>query len=208
MTDDDADTDREPTARPDGGSSAGGDTVGVYLSSMKSFSLLTREGEIEIAKRIEEGQRRVWRVVVESAVAVGELQALGGELREAKLRVKDVVGDVDTDEPEFDERRHVERVCKIFDQVRRLREKRDRSPRKDAASEQARGQIVEALLRLRIHGKQRSRIVGRLKDLVVRLERAHSEIAACEERSGLPAKELARVLRETRSSPLREKELA
>jgi RNA polymerase primary sigma factor len=188
--------------------SASGDAMGVYLSRMKAFSLLTREGEIAIARRIEDGQRRVWRVVIESTVAVDELLALGSELRDGKLRVKDIVGDVDTDDPEFDERWHVERVCKVFEQVRRLRQQRDNPRQKAAASEQGRGQIVEALLRLRIHGKQMSRIVSRLKDLLGRLERAHAEIAACEARSGLPARELVRALREMRSSPLRERMLA
>src|SRR6202012_924069 len=94
---------------------AGRDPVGKYLSTMKSFALLTREGEIEIAERIEDGRRRVLRVVVESSVAIDELLSLRDDIRKAKLRVTEVVGGIDTDDPNFDEQWHAERVCKVFD---------------------------------------------------------------------------------------------
>jgi RNA polymerase primary sigma factor len=208
MTDDEAaaperggaDGESEASAEADA-RAATGDSVGVYLRGMKSFSLLTREGEIEIAKRIEEGQRRVLRIVLESSVAADELLSLRDALREAKLRVKDVVGDVDTDDPDFDERWHAERVCKVLDRVRRLRN----DPEKRAGSQKARSEIVDALFQLRIHSKQINRIVLKLKDLAVRLERAQGEISACESRSGLSAKELGRALREMRASPLRQR---
>jgi RNA polymerase primary sigma factor len=212
MTDDDAPA---PDADGAGGESAASadadarraassDSLGVYLSGMKSFALLTREGEIEIAKRIEDGQRRVLRVVLESSVAVDELLTLRDDLKTAKLRVKDVVGDVDTEDPDFDEQWHVERVCKVLDKVRRLRQEQEQG----SASQKVRSEIVDALLRLRIHSKQIKRIVLRLKDLLTRLERAHGEIAACENRSALSAKDLGRALREMRSSPLRQRAVA
>ncbi|HVZ85834.1 MAG TPA: sigma-70 family RNA polymerase sigma factor [Polyangia bacterium] len=180
------------------------DSVGQYLTGMKLFSLLTRAGEVELGKRIEDGQRRVLRVVLASSAAVDELLALRDELRQAKLRVKDVVGDVDTDDPEFDEQGHVDRVCKVFDKVRRLR----KQPEKPAASEKVQSEIVDALLQLRIRRRQINRIVQKLKGFLVRLEHAHGEIAACESRSGLPAKDLDRAVREMRSSPLRQKAVA
>src|SRR5262249_21012160 len=49
------------------------DPVRMYLRKMGSVSLLTREGEVEIAKRIEEGERRVLQVVLNSSIAVEEI---------------------------------------------------------------------------------------------------------------------------------------
>jgi RNA polymerase primary sigma factor len=200
----DGDAESQAEADTDARGSASADPVGAYLRAMTSFSLLTREGEIAIAKRIEDGQRRVLQVVLASSVAIDELVCLGDELREAKLRVKDVVLSVDTDDPDFDERWHVERICRVLYKVRRLRkaEGKGGTPRK------ARDDMVDALLQLRLKKGQIDRIVLRLKELLGRLERAHGEIAACENRSALSANDFARALREMRSSPLRQRAVA
>ena len=56
------------------------DPVRLYLRKMGSVSLLTREGEVEIAKRIEDGERRVLQVVLNSGVAIEEILDLGDQL--------------------------------------------------------------------------------------------------------------------------------
>src|SRR6516164_5037358 len=96
------------------------DPVRMYLRKMGSVSLLTREGEVEIAKRIEEGERRVLQVVLNSSIAVEEILELGDKLRKQKIRVKEVVKDADEEDAEFDEQWHIDRVCKVIDKVRRL----------------------------------------------------------------------------------------
>ena len=53
-------------------------------------------------------------------VAIEEILELGDKLRKQKIRVKDVVKDVDEEDAEFDEQWHIERVCKVIDKVRRL----------------------------------------------------------------------------------------
>jgi len=197
----DASPEVETDSDDDAHGSGGGDPVRMYLRTMTSFSLLTREGEIELAKRIEDGKRRVLQVVLDSSVAIDEILSLGEALRKAELRVTDLVGDVDSDDPEFDEKWHAERVCKVFDKVRRLRKKADTA----AAWQKSRSLAVDALLGIRLHKKHIDKIVVKLKELLGRLERCQAEIAACENRSALPAKDFARALREMRSSPLRQR---
>jgi len=196
----DARVDREVEAEEDAPGSAA-DPVGAYLRTITSFSLLTREGEIELAKRIEDGKRRVLEVVLASSVAIDEILSLGNALGKSKLRVKDVVGDVDTEDPDFDEQWHTERVCKVLERVRWLRKERV----KRAAAQRARSQMVDALLGLRLHQRHIDRIVLKLKDLLGHLEHAHRQIAACENRGALSAKDFGRALREMRSSPLRQR---
>ncbi|HEY6175405.1 MAG TPA: RNA polymerase sigma factor region1.1 domain-containing protein, partial [Kofleriaceae bacterium] len=53
------------------------DPVRMYLRKMGSVSLLTREGEVEIAKRIEDGERKMLQAVLNSSVAVEELLEIG-----------------------------------------------------------------------------------------------------------------------------------
>jgi RNA polymerase primary sigma factor len=79
------------------------DPVRMYLRKMGSVSLLTREGEVQIAMRIEEGEQEVLQAVLRSPLAVAEIVQLGERLKRGKIRVKDVIrgddedGDTDTE---------------------------------------------------------------------------------------------------------------
>jgi len=198
------------------------DPVRMYLRKMGSVSLLTREGEVEIAKRIEDGERRVLQVVLNSSVAIEEILQLGDKLRKQKIRVKEVVKDADEEDAEFDEQWHIDRVCKVIDKVRRLWKEQEKYVEKLAAksvSEATRKrykkaasdytqQILDALQEMRLNKKQIDKIVLKLKDLVERIEQANREIIDCEHKSGLSLKEFRKTLREIRSSPLRQRAVA
>jgi RNA polymerase primary sigma factor len=202
-------------------SSAPVDPVRMYLRKMGLVALLTREGEVEISKRMEEGQRRVLQVVLNSSIAIEEILNLGDDLRKEKIRVKEVVKDIDEEDAEFDEQWHVERVCKAIDKVRRLwkdqekvAEKLDTKP-SDPTKKKYKAQInelklemVNALIELRLKKTQIDKIVYKLKEFVNRLEHANREIIGCEHKSGLSIDELRRTLREIRSSPLRQRAVA
>jgi RNA polymerase primary sigma factor len=71
------------------------DPVRVYLRNMGSIALLTREGEVEIAKRIEDGEHRVLSAILNSPVAVREIVDLGEKLRKGRIRVKELVRDAE-----------------------------------------------------------------------------------------------------------------
>jgi RNA polymerase primary sigma factor len=69
------------------------DPVRLYLRKMGSVSLLTREGEVEIAKRIEDGEKEVLRALLACRVAMVEILDIGTRLKNGKLRVRDVIKD-------------------------------------------------------------------------------------------------------------------
>jgi RNA polymerase primary sigma factor len=197
------------------------DPVRLYLRKMGSVTLLSREGEVEIAKRIEEGERRVLQVVLNSSVAIEEVLNLGDKLRGHEIRVKAVVRDADEEDPEFDEQWHVERVCKIIDKVRRLWKEQEKVGEKLDAKvseatrkkyrnqiEELKQKILDALQEIRFNRKQIDQIVLKLKEFVERLEQAGREIIACELKSGLPLKDFRKTLREIRSSPARQRIVA
>lgn len=83
----------------DEGFSRGLDPVRLYLKKMGSVALLTREGEIEIAKRIEEGEAEVLDVILNSSMGIKEFLAIGEKIEKNKLRARDVVrgGESETD---------------------------------------------------------------------------------------------------------------
>ena len=67
------------------------DPVRMYLREMGTVPLLTREGEVEIAKRIERGQMRVMKAISRSSIVIREITALGEDLKRGVRNVKEVV---------------------------------------------------------------------------------------------------------------------
>jgi len=204
----------------DSGYSKTNDPVRMYLRKMGSVSLLTREGEVEIAKRIEEGERRVLQTVLNSPIAVEELLLLGERLKKQKVRVKEVIRDVDEEDAEFDEEWHTERVCKVLDKVRRCAKDNEKllesiaaektlsETKKKKIYEKVNGnkqEMFEELSELRLNKKTIERIVAKLKNLVVRIEKAEAEVGECERRAGMPLKDLRKTLRELKSAPAKAK---
>ncbi len=78
------------------------DPVRLYLRRMGSVALLTREGEVEIAKRIEDGEKDVMRALLDCKVAVNEMLDIGPRLKTGKLRVREVFKDA-PEEPQREE---------------------------------------------------------------------------------------------------------
>jgi len=67
------------------------DPVRMYLREMGTVPLLTREGEVEIAKRIERGQLRVMKAISRSPIVIREIVGLGEDLRRGVRSIKEVV---------------------------------------------------------------------------------------------------------------------
>ncbi len=67
------------------------DPVRMYLREMGTVPLLTREGEVEIAKRIERGQLRVLKALSRSPIVIREIVAIGDDLKRGVRSIKEVV---------------------------------------------------------------------------------------------------------------------
>jgi RNA polymerase primary sigma factor len=200
-----------PPPGDDGYAQKSNDPVRMYLRKMGSVSLLTREGEVEIAKRIEEGEDKVFEVILNSRVGVGEILEIGEALRRGKLRVKDVVRDLDKEE-EVDHEAAKIRALKLFDKVKRIessmnkmqselesrRKVSDRSKKQYVAQlDKHRHERVSLLRELNLTKKQIDRVVVRIKSYIRRVERAEREIQDAEARvGGLKHKDMQRVIRD------------
>ena len=73
------------------GADAAGDPVRVYLREMGASPLLTREGEVEIAKRIERGQLSTLRALSRSPIVIRQVLAIGEDLRRGLRSIKEIV---------------------------------------------------------------------------------------------------------------------
>lgn len=79
------------------------DPVRMYLREMGSVSLLTREGEVEIAKRIEDGERDVASVILNTPITIKEVLNLGDKLRKFQLSASEISKEVEEEVLEEDE---------------------------------------------------------------------------------------------------------
>ncbi|RLB63559.1 MAG: RNA polymerase sigma factor RpoD, partial [Deltaproteobacteria bacterium] len=189
------------------------DPVRMYLRKMGSVSLLTREGEVEIAKRIEVGELKVNAAILDSPIAVREIIEFGERLRRHKLRVKDLIRDAETDDQEFDEEEADRRIIRLVDRVKRLERKKGQADddlrtakgegRKRALTEsldQITQEMVRTLEEMRLNKKTIDKIVQVLKREISRVERAEAPIREYLKGSGQDAAGLRRLLTKVRGN--------
>lgn len=99
------------------------DPVRLYLKEMSSVPLLTREGEIEIAKRIEEGKKKIYRVLFSLPFVLNKLIILGKMCRRGDAPVTDIIqcNDDETAEDLHKESERFYRVTKAIDALNKKR---------------------------------------------------------------------------------------
>jgi RNA polymerase primary sigma factor len=98
----------------------GADPVKLYLKKMGSVSLLTRDGEVEIAKRIEEGEINILRSLLASRLGTLAIVDLGERLETGRTKVKDVIRGVDDEVSPDDEKRYLDKVLAAISKVKAL----------------------------------------------------------------------------------------
>jgi len=86
------------------------DPVKLYLRKMGSVSLLTREGEVEIAKRIEKGEEQIVAALLSCQLGVDSILGLSQKVQDGQIRVKDMIRGVDEEISEEDEKAHQARL--------------------------------------------------------------------------------------------------
>jgi RNA polymerase primary sigma factor len=96
------------------------DPVRMYLREMGTVPLLTREGEVAIAKRIERGQMLVLRTISRSPIVVKELLAVAEDLRKGDRSIKEIVQFDDEELTEEKIENKTRQTLKVFDKLEKL----------------------------------------------------------------------------------------
>ncbi len=190
------------------------DPVRMYLRKMGSVSLLTREGEVEIAKRIEDGEKEVLDAVLHSSIAIKEIIQIGERLKKGKMRVREVIRDApDEDDETFDEQGRTDQVVKLIDKIRRLDRENEHfaelmgsktrkvseGKRKEYRDAIARNEasMAETLAEVKLNKRQIERIIENLKKLIERVDQVEREMRHIEQRLGVGLRELKGLLRDS-----------
>jgi RNA polymerase primary sigma factor len=194
------------------------DPVYIYLKEMGSFSLLTREGEVEIAKRIENGQLEVLSVVFDCPIAIKEVINLGNALHAGKTTIQEVTNEIDDEETSGEEEQiQKKRVLNLIKKIQRGEERirflrgelrlRNKEVQKKRIHEKIlkkRTKIFDAFKRINLGEKQINGIVQKLKQWDIRMEKAQKEAKKCEEGLGISIQEARKCLRSMRKKSIRE----
>jgi len=191
------------------------DPVRMYLRKMGTVPLLTREGEVEIAKRIEEGEDSILDAALQCPITVQEILNLGDDLRARKIRVKDIVRDADDEEQEFDEEEADRRVMRLIDKIRRLDRKigdahQDRAEpaAADEITADSRARIIKLLKEMRLNKRTVERIVLGLKSRIEQVAQCDRRIQQLERMAGCDRVTLAGRLRDAKETPQKSRFLA
>ena len=99
-------------------SSRSTDPVRMYLREMGAVPLLDREGEVHIAKKIENGELEVLFALVEVPVAIEEIITVGEDLKLNRMKLKDVVKTIEEDDPSEDEMNQRTRVIMLLEEIK------------------------------------------------------------------------------------------
>ena len=189
------------------------DPVRTYLRKMGSVPLLTREGEVEIARRIEEGERQVLQEIFNSPLAIREVIGLGDRLKRGELRAREMPSPADGQEADCDNEEVAQRLLRLTDKLRRLDRDMERlrgqlrslSPSKEkkkhqvAADRLAKKQCEASRLlsQFKLDADLIERIVDRLQNESRSIARAEAKKSLCERKSGISPLRLRRAASST-----------
>jgi RNA polymerase primary sigma factor len=187
-----------------------GDPVRMYLREMGTVSLLSREGEVEIAKKIEQGEKQVIDEVLSSPLALTYVLDLGEKLSQHEIRVREIIkeeGDEDTEyleQEEIHEKRLLEQIGKIrrlANEIEKIRREAD-GKRVSAHRRQTllnsvgkyHEKIVQGLKALQLNHRQTEAIADGLKKAMDRMQSLERRIKEYEQKTGKSAQEILRLV--------------
>ena len=198
-----------------------GDPVKTYLREMGFVCLLSREGEVEIAKKIEEGAREGLDAVFSVDVSVNEVVNIGINLKNETLRIKNVLDNLEDEEGCVEEEKHRERVIKLIDRVTELNRKNKELKGKlkvrlseaersliKSKLDKNRKTIINLCRKVKFSKKQINKIVSVLKIYVVEMGKAERDIKMCKEETGLSLAEMEKAWQQMKETPAKNKKIA
>lgn len=161
----------------------GNDPVRLYLRKMGSVSLLTREGEVEIARRIEKGEREIVKAILLSPLGTYEIIQLGKRLDEGRIKVKSIFRGLEDEETQYDEKEYIDKIHELIGTVTAyhesvkkyfdvLRKEETNTPARKAAMDEllkVNDKLMASFESINFNRKTINRIVIKFKNLVGRM---------------------------------------
>jgi RNA polymerase primary sigma factor len=198
------------------------DPVRMYLREMGTVPLLTREGEVAIAKRIERGQLLVLKTITRSPIVVKEMVAIAEDLRTGTRSIKEIVqfDDEELTEEKIENKTRatlkvLDKIGSLYDLALKQAQKLENTPKSKKrpylharySVARTRIEISQLSRSLEFNPLERKRLIDKLRHTVERLQSLEREAGKLERRAdaakGDNAAEARRELR-TRRTELKE----
>jgi len=182
------------------------DPVRMYLREMGTVPLLTREGEVAIAKRIERGQMLVLKTISRSPIVLKELLAIGEELRRGTRSIKEVVqfDDEELTEEKIEQKTRqtlkiIYRIEKLYHAALKQAVRLERMPKsKKRAYLRARMRLGRARIEMSLlvrsidfNPLEKKRLIDKMRHTVERLHSLEREAGRLERRADVAKGETA-----------------
>jgi len=199
------------------------DPVRMYLREMGTVPLLTREGEVEIAKRIERGKLAVIKSISRTPTVARAIIAMGDQLRAGERTIRELVvfQDEEITEERIEERarevlRQIDAVRRAFGEWKKRDEKLQATLKKDRRryrrawwkTQRARIEVSQSIRRIEFTETVKRRLVDLIKEQVEEVQRFQREVEAIERQMAPKGKKAPRLKEEEKKLLLkRQKEL-
>ncbi|NNG01657.1 MAG: RNA polymerase sigma factor RpoD [Desulfobacteraceae bacterium] len=180
------------------------DPVKMYLREMGLVTLLSREGEVEIAKKIEAGEQDVLKALLETTIGVESILEMGDHIEKALIRPKHVLRDIDEGDTYLDEVVQIERFLETVRCIREIHQEnvgfRNQLFNEELEADEQRrirrcigrrnNKIFDFLKEWRLEGSVVDRIEDDIRDNINWFDSMNKMIAMCAETLDLPVGEL------------------
>ncbi len=148
------------------------DVADTYFQQISRVGLLTRDDEIVLSRRIEDGEKVILEAILSSRLGCDELLRVAKELEKRKLRVTDVVRNAEDEEvDDADDQEQVVRLGRVFERASKVyalpqppKAPKRRTTRKPTAAERERAEVFAQLLELRLHRSVVARAERRMRE--------------------------------------------
>ena len=185
------------------------DPVRMYLREMGTVPLLTRDGEVEIAKRIERGQLTVLKSLSRSPVIVREIISIGEQLKRDPSIIKDILqfSDEELTDEKIEEKHQetldsIDLIGKTYKKVYQLRVKLDETPRSKKPqyrrawfnSGRLRVFLSQLVRSLEFSNSEKLRLMGLMKSTVEKIRPLEQELNKLERKADHTKKEYRKAI--------------
>ncbi|MGC8528712.1 MAG: RNA polymerase sigma factor RpoD [Leptospirillia bacterium] len=190
------------------------DPVRLYLKEMGSVPLLTREGEIKIAQRIEEGKTEVFSFLFGVPLSIQSILGLRDKIQTGIIGIRDII-DLEEEETEEEGKSpaarqatetFIEQAAKIEEHFAKMNElsQKMKAVLKDPAKKRAlrekvkkiRHEVVEVILQMHLQQRQINILIEKLRDVVGQFEETERTLDQCRRLIGLPVEDILAKLSE------------